>query len=830
MSALQNLKEYYLTNGKEKTRELLSNFCLVTERFSSVSFHVRKTDSELSFYKKDGRFQINQVDRVLNRIYESALAHFENLELNLPDSLRFQFDYFPSKSPARVGYDKLPHNKLILNRIFETTESGKTKRVIEDPSILSEWAKTFDVDFNRPLACGNLTEEQIENLLDVLESENILLPEMICRRVFKRTPKLSENFAGIDSLLFRFFTDNTKKPVIYEVCPSISIHSINESKQMETDKSAILLIDFMDFMRSRNLSVENLKNKQADKRYVELMGDLFVEYANARKSLSKMDLKSNKFSGDIFEINKDLLENSRIKEVLEDENLQRAFQIILNSFRKRKSISEADGLFDNNTIAEFNRLVERISKITSFIEEKDFMTFSDFREIKGMNESKVIEEKKKFDQFQTVLNSLVDLGYAAKVNYKHGQKHIRAALKPTAEETRALLENFSDKIDIIPADQWKEGSLSGKYSTFRMLIENEEIVIVNQKTERGNLKPKELTPSTLGVPTDTKITAEQLEQIVLEKIESNYSHNQSLKNFLDGLLDDVKHANIQDKYNTLGHTGETFDEIFFSEKTQTSLQGISSYDLACIGKDFGEILGALYLSNMVDITEGIEFPGGNNPLVDFKIDDFGVSSKYKDGATATLTGIISTLNESTLQEDGEKKLKRVFDIVQSNGVAESYLRVAEFLKLPGYIMLEEMMGEVTLEKINDRISKHHTGTNQEIEDNIWEDLSPLFSIMGRSVAKPFKVDKIQEDKRYGYVIGPLSYHVADHLNSKPEYVSALKGILNRFDVRQLYLDFKGDRMSFKMRPFDSSDNNFIFTAPNQSAYNPGNGRLGFALK
>jgi hypothetical protein len=33
-----------------------------------------------------------------------------------------------------------------------------------------------------------------------------------------------------------------------------------------------------------------------------------------------------------------------------------------------------------------------------------------------------------------------------------------------------------------------------------------------------------------------------------------------------------------------------------------------------------------------------------------------------------------------------------------------------------------------------------------------------------------------------------------------------------------------------MRPFDSSDNNFIFTAPNQSAYNPGNGRLGFALK
>ena len=82
------------------------------------------------------------------------------------------------------------------------------------------------------------------------------------------------------------------------------------------------------------------------------------------------------------------------------------------------------------------------------------------------------------------------------------------------------------------------------------------------------------------------------------------------------------------------------------------------------------------------------------------------------------------------------------------------------------------------------------------------------------------------------MIGPLSYHVADSLNEMSEYTDSLKKLLNTYDIKQLYLDINKNKgfMKFVLKPFSNDENRFIFTAPNQSVYNPGNGRLGFALK
>ena len=201
--------------------------------------------------------------------------------------------------------------------------------------------------------------------------------------MFLRTPKLSENFGSIDSILLRFYTD-PKKPEIFEVTSKFDVVSINESKD-KTDKASLLLVDFMDFMRSKNLQSENLKNKEADKRYVELMGDAFEEYVNKRRSID-IDLASEKFSNDVFELNTDLIEKLSVRELMKNENYQRVFQIILNSFRKPKAVSESNPLFDETTINDFNSLVERISKITKFVEEKEFITFEDYMEMKKMNE------------------------------------------------------------------------------------------------------------------------------------------------------------------------------------------------------------------------------------------------------------------------------------------------------------------------------------------------------------------------------------------------------------------------------------------------------------
>ena len=819
---LQNLNQFYQSKGYDETKRLLTNTCLITERFSSVSFYVKTSDDGLKFYKKDGRQEISHVDRTLNRLYEDAVSHFENITF-LPENWKFNFDYFPTQSPARIKYDKLPHNNLILNRIFVTNENGKTKKVIEDPKVLGRWANKLDVDFNRPLTYGKLTVEQVDAFLEVLETENVLLPDMICKRVFLRTPKLSENFGSIDSILLRFYTD-PKKPEIFEVTSKMDIVSINESKD-KTDKASLLLVDFMDFMRSKNLQSENLKNKEADRRYVELMGDIFEDYVNRRKSL-EIDLTSDKFSNNVFELNADLIEKVSVRELMKNENYQRAFQIILNSFRKPRTVSESNPLFDENTINDFNNLVERISKITKFVEEKDFITFEDYMEMKKMNESMIIEKKK----FLTIFEKLSVLGLNPKVTYKHGKKHIRAAIKSSVDETTDYLkENINGSFAIVNTapDDWKGGCLSGKYHTFSLVFENEQVDIVNQKTESGLLKPKELTPSVLGLPLDETVSLDELKQTVIDRIQERYYGD--LKNFLISLVEETYLTNIQDKYNTLSETGEISNEIFYSEKTKKFLENISSTDLANIGKDFGEVLGAIYFARLTESNDGIKFPSGNNPLVDFMINEHHISSKYKNGATATLTGIIEMINESSVDDS----LRDLFSVVTSHGVAESYLKLAEHLNLPGYLELEQIIGEdLTLESINSFVSNLHVEDDQQTESNIIETFSSFYQTINRGVASPLKLDKVQEDKRYGYVIGPLSYHVADSLNEMNEYTDSLKKLLGTYDIKQLYLDINKSKgfMKFVMKPFANDENRFVFTAPNQSVYNPGNGRLGFALK
>ena len=65
-----------------------------------------------------------------------------------------------------------------------------------------------------------------------------------------------------------------------------------------------------------------------------------------------------------------------------------------------------------------------------------------------------------------------------------------------------------------------------------------------------------------------------------------------------------------------------------SKTTTSLLSSISTQDKNTIGKDFGEILGGIFLGKHVGIKKGLDFPKGNEPLVDFYIDGYKISSKY----------------------------------------------------------------------------------------------------------------------------------------------------------------------------------------------------------
>ena len=125
-------------------------------------------------------------------------------------------------------------------------------------------------------------------------------------------------------------------------------------------------------------------------------------------------------------------------------------------------------------------------------------------------------------------------------------------------------------------------------------------------------------------------------------------------------------------------------------------------DLNTVGKDFGEILGAIYMMNACGYEKGVEFPIGNNPLVDFYIDGYGVSSKYKSGAAPTLTGIIKNVDSDQLTTQPQRELWQIFNTVESNKVSAGYLAISQLLNLPGYQKLVEITKEknVTTESLN----------------------------------------------------------------------------------------------------------------------------------
>ena len=133
---------------------------------------------------------------------------------------------------------------------------------------------------------------------------------------------------------------------------------------------------------------------------------------------------------------------------------------------------------------------------------------------------------------------------------------------------------------------------------------------------------------------------------------------------------------------------------------------------------------------------------------------------------------------------------------------------------------------ITTASINDYIQK--TGKEKALKA-----LSSFYKTINRGPKNgEVNWDKLSDKKLYGIVIGPLSYYVVDYLNSNKEYKDALAELLSKIEVKQLYLNIQlgKQKLDFNLKSFSDPNAQFTFESPNQSIYNPDNGRLGFKMK
>ena len=395
-------------------------------------------------------------------------------------------------------------------------------------------------------------------------------------------------------------------------------------------------------------------------------------------------------------------------------------------------------------------------------------------------------------------------------------------------------------------------SASGTYPTIKVTVtkptqnfkKGDFVLIVNQTgQENKTVTFKALTPVKLGIAGDYK-DLNSLVQATTRAVQKD----KNLGKILTGLVTDTA-KNTPSSKSGLSKLRSGKTNVPLSKQTTQALGGISKEDKNTIGKDFGEVLGGIFLGKMVGIKKSLNFPKGNEPLVDFYIDGYKISSKYEKGATASLTDLLKAIKPDQIKGDKDQyALYKALLPMLSETSPNAFIRIASaFPKdMPAIQTLGSIIGvdpkKLTAEDINEYIKKLFAKTNaktaKQKNDVFFKKFGKLFSEMKRNPGKAGVVEwdkmkkKTGDNGYYGAITSPLSYYVADQMNTKPKFVQALKEMISKTGVKQMYLtfDLKGDgSMGFDIRSFNDPNASFKFDIPSLSTLNPTSSKLGFSL-
>jgi hypothetical protein len=395
-------------------------------------------------------------------------------------------------------------------------------------------------------------------------------------------------------------------------------------------------------------------------------------------------------------------------------------------------------------------------------------------------------------------------------------------------------------------------SASGSYPTIKVAVtkptqsfkKGDFVLVVNQTgQDNKTVTFKSLTPVNLGIAGDYS-DLNSLVQATTKAVQKD----KNLGKILTGLVTDTANNTPASKSGLSKlRSGKT--KVPLSKQTTQALGSISPQDKNTIGKDFGEILGGIFLGKMVGIKKSLNFPKGNEPLVDFYIDGYKISSKYEKGATASLTDLLKAIKVDQIKgEKDQYALYKALLPMMSETSPNAFLKIASaFPKdMPAIQTLASIIGvdakNLTAQSINDYIKKLFVKTNaktaKQKNEVFFKKFGKLFSEMKRNPGKAGGVEwdtmkkKTGDNGYYGAITSPLSYYVADQMNTKPKFVQALKEIISKTGVKQMYLTFdlkEGGSMSFDVRSFNDPNANFKFDIPSLSTLNPTSSKLGFSL-
>ena len=393
--ALQNLKTYFEGANISDVDKLLSNQCIVTEKINGSSFHVKREGSGFVYYKSGSKDKMNVIDRTIVRYYENAIRHFKSVSIDamedMPFDWKFGFEYVGDNKTIDIEYDVLPKSNLILTHIqvMQPSNPNKVRKVIRDTKILNKWAGLLEVAPPPVLFEGQLHSGQKDDLkrilgMSVLEFEKTFED--------KDSPSFTRTVFGI-------FNENMKQSALMnDLSKDVSgfIVNFHDGKSLQSfklekfnkkpsedrkpsDMYQITILDVVEHLTQFNFEDINLSEEETDKRYLELMSEVFNNYVekNATKYIGAKFDSADFSESPMFELNHKFLQNEKTLTLVQDKILSELFKITLGSFRKKRN-KETD-LINADLMNNINSIIEKIdSLIMAETSENDVQSFNQY--------------------------------------------------------------------------------------------------------------------------------------------------------------------------------------------------------------------------------------------------------------------------------------------------------------------------------------------------------------------------------------------------------------------------------------------------------------------
>ena len=451
--------------------------------------------------------------------------------------------------------------------------------------------------------------------------------------------------------------------------------------------------------------------------------------------------------------------------------------------------------------------------------------------------------------YKAIQRTIAEAGFKVSTENKGNRGPVLRVDFKTSNNIQSVIEKTlgtalpKDSFKISEFQKNKGESKSSTYPTYKVeLVKNandykkgESVFIVSTMKEGATTKGKALTPNKLGLTSTKFKNASSLANTIKKNI-PNATDNPKLQEVLDSLVDDVLKGASKGKFEDVAKITKYNEDIQLSERTKKALTQVSPQDIGMIGSDFGECLGAIaLLKSVVNSGSGIVFPADEaNPLADFQLDGFNVSSKYNEGGAATITDTIKNLKKEQLTTSGQKSLYKIFETILINDAIQGPISVARMLKLDGLEKLSQII-KIPVQDINrsniglymQKLLKSVT-SDEEKEAIIKNKFGSFFTLIGKSPKFPLKWRDLAPQRYFGIVTAPLANYVAAYLNANKTYKKALTDIMSKSEVKQLYLtmNVKKNIASFNLKSFSSSQFEFVSAL---SVYNPGVKKLAFRI-